>query len=55
MVSVKTDTNGSKTLVDRSANALDAVYAGASLPDAPGHARDTSVIRYSAGQLVVQL
>src|SRR5687768_10734474 len=34
VVSVKTNTNGSKTSVDRSANATSAVYAGASLPNA---------------------
>src|SRR5439155_23006947 len=34
MVSVKTDTNGSRTSVDRGANNMSAVYAGASLPNA---------------------
>lgn len=34
VVSVKTDSNGSRTSVDRSANAMSLVYAGASLPNA---------------------
>lgn len=34
MVSAKTDVNGSRSSIDRSANAISAVYAGASLPNA---------------------